>query len=99
MVTDPYIMYIMRNSPNCDTLRGTLARPSHLRMIDMPTCRHCEAEYPGEHYDRVVHNQTSLHGPWAGWRMTGKDLVGPDGVRISPVRMRGSCSGLTPRRI
>ncbi|WP_268738733.1 DUF3653 domain-containing protein [Luteimonas fraxinea] len=30
-----------------------------------------------------------LHGPWAGWRMAGKDLVGPDGTRISPTRMRG----------
>lgn len=55
----------------------------------MPRCRHCEIETDIEHHDRVVHNKTPLHGPWAGWRMAGKDLVAPDGARISPTRMRG----------
>lgn len=55
----------------------------------MPRCRHCEIETDIEHHDRVVHNKTPLHGPWAGWRMAGKDLVAPDGSRISPTRMRG----------
>jgi len=55
----------------------------------MPRCRHCEIETDIEHHDRVVHNKTHLHGPWAGWRMAGKDLVSPDGARVSPTRMRG----------
>lgn len=55
----------------------------------MPTCWHCKSESSAEHYDRVVHNITSLHGPWAGWRLAGKDLVAPDGTRVSPARMRG----------
>jgi hypothetical protein len=55
----------------------------------MPTCSHCEAESPAEHYDRVVHNTTSLHGPWRGWRLAGRHLVSPDGDRITPERMRG----------
>lgn len=40
-------------------------------------------------HDRQVHNQTPLHGRWEGWRMAGRDLVAPDGARISPERLRG----------
>ena len=55
----------------------------------MPTCRHCNRESDAAHYDRVVHNITPLHGPWSGWRMAGRDLVSPDGVRMTPERVRG----------
>lgn len=55
----------------------------------MPTCWHCEAESPAEHYDRVVHNKTALHGPWRGWRMAGRHLVSPEGDRFSPERLKG----------
>ena len=55
----------------------------------MPTCWHCKAESPSAHYDRIVHNRCELHGPWAGYRLAGKDLVAPDGTRITPTRMRG----------
>lgn len=55
----------------------------------MSTCLHCKAEHPPDHYDRVVHNKTALHGPWQGWRMAGRYLVGPDGQRITPERLRG----------
>lgn len=55
----------------------------------MPTCRHCEAESPGEHYDRIVHNKTALHGPWRGWRLAGRELVAPDGERFTTERLRG----------
>lgn len=40
-------------------------------------------------HDRVIHNLTPLHGPWDGWRMAGRELVSPDGDRISPERLRG----------
>lgn len=55
----------------------------------MPTCPHCKAETADEHFDRVVHNKTLLYGPWAGWRMAGRDLVAPDGDRVSIERLRG----------
>jgi len=38
---------------------------------------------------RVVHNRMPLYGPWAGWRMAGRELVSPDGDRISPRRLLG----------
>ena len=45
------------------------------------------------HYERVVHNHTELHGPWTGWRLAGRDLVGPgnrrSAPRISVERLRG----------
>ena len=28
-----------------------------------------------DHYRRVVDNHVSLSGPWAGWRLAGRDLV------------------------
>lgn len=40
-------------------------------------------------YAAKVHNHTELHGPWAGWQLRGRDLVAPDGQRISPERLRG----------
>ena len=55
----------------------------------MPTCRHCDAESPAEHYDRVVHNRCALHGPWRGWRLAGRDLVSPEGTRLTPKRLEG----------
>ena len=39
--------------------------------------------------DQVTRNHVRLHGPWAGWRLAGRDLVSPDGVRMSAERVRG----------
>ena len=55
----------------------------------MPTCWHCQAETPGEHYERIVYGKERLHGPWEGWRLAGRHLVAPDGARITPERLRG----------
>lgn len=55
----------------------------------MATCSHCKAETSVEHYQRTVHNHAALHGPWSGWRMAGRDLVSPEGDRLSPERLRG----------
>lgn len=54
-----------------------------------PNGQACPNHCAEAHFERTVHNITPLAGPWAGWRMAGKDLVGPDGARISPTRMRG----------
>lgn len=40
-------------------------------------------------YDRTVYNRQHLSGPWTGWRMAGRELVSPDGDRITPERLRG----------
>lgn len=40
-------------------------------------------------YQRTVHNQHWLPAPWNGWRMAGRDLITPDGTRLSPERVRG----------
>lgn len=55
----------------------------------MPRCWHCKAESSGEHYDRVVYGKGPLFGPWEGWRLAGRYLVGPAGNRITPERLRG----------
>lgn len=55
----------------------------------MPTCWHCKAETTEDHHRRVVYNHTTLHGPWDGWRMAGRELVSPDGERITTERLRG----------
>ena len=39
--------------------------------------------------EHLVHNHVDLVGPWTGWHLAGKDLVSPDGERISPERMKG----------
>lgn len=55
----------------------------------MPRCWQCNSESEAEHHDRVVYNKTALHGPWSGWRMAGRELVSPDGLRFTTERLRG----------
>lgn len=54
-----------------------------------PEGQGCPNDCAAQHYERTIHNKTPLHGPWSGWRMAGRDLVTPDGVRLSPERLRG----------
>lgn len=49
----------------------------------------CPNACAAEAYRRLVHGQQELTGPWAGWRLAGRDLATPDGQRISPERLRG----------
>lgn len=57
-------------------------RPCHEHGKNPPPCALA-------HYRRVIDNHVGLHGPWAGWRLAGRDLVSPDGERINPTRLRG----------
>lgn len=41
-----------------------------------------------ERWWRVVENKTPLHGEWSGWRMAGKYLIAPNGVRFCPGRLQ-----------
>ncbi|WP_028839695.1 DUF3653 domain-containing protein [Thermomonas fusca] len=63
-------------------LSDTEPRPCHVLGKRPPPC--AEA-----HYRRIIDNHVTLHGPWAGWRLAGRDLVSPDGERINPQRLRG----------
>lgn len=54
-----------------------------------PEGQPCPNRCAGDLHERVTRNHTTLHGPWAGWRMAGRDIVSPDGDRISPERLRG----------
>jgi len=49
----------------------------------------CPNSCAQSHYDQVVHNHFNLTGPWAEWRLRGRDLVSPTGERISPERLAG----------
>ncbi|MCR6687081.1 hypothetical protein [Pseudoxanthomonas sp.] len=46
-----------------------------------------------QHLERVVYNHVELTGPWAGWRLAGRDLVSPGkpskALRITPGRLLG----------
>lgn len=40
-------------------------------------------------HDALVYQRIDFTGRWHGWRMRGRDLVSPDGDRISPERLTG----------
>ena len=46
-----------------------------------------------------VHGALDLEGAWLGWRLRGRDLVSPDGDRISPERLRGLMPWMPKRNI
>ena len=54
-----------------------------------PDGQPCPNDCAAQLYERIVHNHTPLTGPWAGWRLAGRDLVSPAGDRIAPERLRG----------
>ncbi len=59
------------------------ARPAGLRAGRAPNV--CAQE----RHDRIVHNHTPLYGPLSGYRFAGRDLVAPDGQRLSVTRLEG----------
>lgn len=63
-------------------LSDTEPRPCHTVDCQPNACA-------ASHYQRIVSNQVALHGPWAGWRLAGRDVVAPDRQRINPERLRG----------
>ncbi len=60
-----------------------------LRPPCWPAGQPCPNACAGDHYRRVVDNHSALYGPWSGWRMAGRDLIGPEGIRLSERRLRG----------
>lgn len=65
----------------------------HLRPPCWAEGQPCPNACARAHYDRVVHNHHPLHGPWAGWRFAGRDLVSPgrgrSAVRVSMAKLLG----------
>ena len=54
-----------------------------------PNGEQCPNTCASAHYRHVIENHVELHGPWAGWRLAGRDLVAPSGERIPERRLRG----------
>lgn len=54
-----------------------------------PNGQQCPNGCAKAYYERVILNHTPLSGPWAGWKLAGRDLVSPKGIRVSPQRMEG----------
>lgn len=54
-----------------------------------PTGQICPNACAQAHHDHIVRNHVALHGEWSGWRLAGRELVSPTGVRISQQRMHG----------
>ena len=62
-------------------------------LDNRPPCwepgKQCPNNCARDHYRRVIDNHVNLSGPWAGWRLAGRDLVAPSGERIPERRLRG----------
>lgn len=62
-------------------------------MIEHPPCwpegQPCPNRCAARYYDHHVHGLGPLRGPWTGWRLAGRNLVAPDGQRLSQERLRG----------
>lgn len=54
-----------------------------------PAGKPCPNPCAHDQYRRVIDNHVALTGPWAGWRLAGRDLVAPTGERIPERRLRG----------
>jgi len=54
-----------------------------------PAGKPCPNSCARDHARHVLDNHVQLHGPWAGWRLAGRDLVAPSGERIAERRLRG----------
>lgn len=60
-----------------------------LRPPCWPVGEQCPNSCAADLHRRVVTNHVELTGPWAGWRLAGRDLVAPSGERIPERRLRG----------
>ncbi|MFT4197193.1 MAG: hypothetical protein QM601_04675 [Pseudoxanthomonas sp.] len=54
-----------------------------------PAGQPCPNTCAQAHADQHLRNHVHLTGPWAGWRLAGRDLIGPGGERIPERRLRG----------
>lgn len=63
-------------------LKDNDRRPCHSHGCNPNPCA-------AAHYRLIVDNHVALSGPWAGWRLAGRDLLALDRQRIGPERLRG----------
>lgn len=61
--------------------------------LDRPPCwpkgTQCPNPCAAALHERVTQNHVHLTGPWRGWRMAGRDLVSPTGLRITARAVEG----------
>src|SRR5690554_3425210 len=62
--------------------------------MKLPPCWHDNRQGPPNTcaaalYQQTVYNHHWLSAEWLGWRFAGRDLVSPEGDRITPERLRG----------
>lgn len=62
---------------------------SNFRPPCWPENQQCPNHCTEQVRDQIVRNYVRLHGPWAGWRLVGRDLVSPEGIRMSAERLKG----------
>lgn len=62
---------------------------SNFRPPCWPADQSCPNPCAEQVRDQITRNHVRLHGPWAGWRLAGRDLVSPEGIRMSPTRLQG----------
>lgn len=68
---------------------GNRSMTNDVRPPCWPAGTQCPNDCAAALHDRVTRNHVALSGPWAGWRLAGRDLVAPDGQRINPQRLTG----------
>lgn len=75
----------------CEVTR--IACPARGSAMNRPPCwpenGPCPNGCAAALHSREVYNHVDLTGPWAGWRLRGRDLVSPSGTRLSPERAEG----------
>ena len=69
----------MRFTWQFDPARQTLSAPSGWTIT--------VKEIATQLQDRVYHRH-DLTGPWSGWKVRGRTLIGPGGVRVTPEALR-----------
>lgn len=71
----------------------TFACPARGSAMNRPPCwpenGPCPNGCAAALHSREVYNHVDLTGPRAGWRLRGRDLVSPSGIRLSPERAEG----------
>ncbi len=71
--------------PRMDAASWRLSQRKRLGWPDCwPDGLQCPNRCAHAWWQRTMTNHVHLTGPWAGWRLAGRDLVSPAGERVQP---------------